>query len=100
MREAPGGNIQLAPRFPKGPRFKSYTGVHMIGETSKRESRNSSIRRSIKEDKLKGHSLSPKRGITFGMGRDSYQRVFSETRPYIPDGSMPGPGSYKVETFV
>jgi len=34
------------------------------------------------------------------MSREAYQKVFSETIPYVPKEEMPGPGSYKVTSFV
>jgi hypothetical protein len=45
-------------------------------------------------------SRSKERGFSFGASRDVYKRVYTKTRPFIPDPDLPGPGAYTVPTFV
>ena len=46
--------------------------------------------------------FSPKKekGFSFGAPREAYKRVFMNTKPFIQDPSIPGPGKYDIKSFV
>jgi hypothetical protein len=43
---------------------------------------------------------STNKGYSFGMSREAYEKVFMETRPYVQETDMPGPGHYQIVSFV
>lgn len=76
-----------APQFPLTMRFKSYKKVKSDHKCLVLNSSTTRVN-------------SPDKGFTFGMSRDAYDKVFMKERPYVCDDDMPGPGQYKLDSFV